>query len=212
MAWSRRVKWSRLPAQLIEHVAVATKVYLVRQCYYFFLNCLRLRCLLLPYREQARLVLQLLLHVYLIHEVTQTMDLCLLYLISILSYLLILIQVLKLQLTFHIELDSFYKIFICIFKWLPSVCWLICIVRTLQKPVLVLVELVLNLELYIIEIEKRYAWICILSDLNFNFFFCAQLHDKLDNGLQSWFFYHMLDITLHSLDVQTLQRLWQKRV
>jgi len=45
------------------------------------------------------------------------MNLYLLYLVSVFSNFLVLVYVLQLKLTFHIELEGLYQIFICILLW-----------------------------------------------------------------------------------------------
>lgn len=64
------------------------------------------------------------------------MNLYLLYLVSVFSNFLVLVYVLQLKLTFHIELEGLYQIFICILLW-----FLIVFAMTLQffcEPALVI--------------------------------------------------------------------------
>lgn len=101
-------------------------------------------------KVRVRLILQLLLQVDLIHEVTEAMNLYLLYLVSVFSNFLVLVYVLELELTLHIELEGLYQIFIRVLLW-----FLIVFAMTLQlffEPALVIHKLVLDLVLDIIEI------------------------------------------------------------
>ena len=64
------------------------------------------------------------------------MNLYLLYLVSVFSNFLVLVYVLQLKLTLHIELEGLYQIFICILLW-----FLIVFAMTLQffcEPALVI--------------------------------------------------------------------------
>ena len=61
--------------------------------------------------EKASLVLELLLQVYLVYQVSEAVDLYLLDLVSVFCYLLILWHVLYLKLAFNIKLKSFNQIF-----------------------------------------------------------------------------------------------------
>ena len=61
--------------------------------------------------EKASLVLELLLQVYLVYQVSEAVDLYLLDLVSVFCYLLILWHVLYLKLTFDIELKCLHKVF-----------------------------------------------------------------------------------------------------
>jgi len=94
--------------------------------------------------------LQLLLQVDLIHQVTEAMNLYLLYLVSVFSNFLVLVYVLQLELTLNIELEGLYQVFIRVLLW-----FLIIFAMTFQffcEPTLVIHKLVLDLVLDIIEI------------------------------------------------------------
>ena len=153
---SRGVKRIRLAAKSIEysHLVGAPLVvvpYLICDVHHFVLNSLSLLwLLLLGSVEKVRLILQLLLQVDLIHEVTEAMNLYLLYLVSVFSNFLVLVYVLQLELTLNIELEGLYQVFIRVLLW-----FLIIFAMTFQffcEPTLVIHKLVLDLVLDIIEI------------------------------------------------------------
>jgi hypothetical protein len=140
-------------------------------------------------------------------------NLNLLDLVSILSDLLVLVHVLDLKLALYIKLEGFDQILAGVLNGLPFIWvsrWVICL---FQESIFVLVELVLNLVLNIIEVERRNTLVHILSNLDLNFFLRIQFHLNLDNGLQARFLHHVLDIALHSRHVETwLHHLWLQRV
>jgi len=153
---SRRVERIRLAAKSIKYIhlvgaPLVVVPYLISDVHHFVLNSLSLLwLLLLGSVEKVRLILQLLLQVDLIHQVTKAMNLYLLYLVSIFSNFLVLVYVLQLELTLHIELEGLYQVFIRVLLW-----FLIIFAMTLQffcEPALVIHKLVLDLVLDIIEI------------------------------------------------------------
>lgn len=128
------------------------------------------------------------------------MNLNLLYLISVLSDFLVLIYVLDLELTLDIKLECLDKVLICVLGRLLIV---IVTLKLLRQSALVLHQLVLDLVLDVIEIQRRHIWVRVLSNLNLNFFLRTKLNDKLDYGLRGLLRHHVLDVALHTLNVDT---------
>jgi hypothetical protein len=133
----------------------STEVYLVAQ---------RDRLLLWLLAEVEILALQLLLQINLVHQISQAMNLYLLDLICVLCDLLVLVHILKLQLSLHIKLEGLHKVLICVLWRSPLVGVMHGLFLLLQQPALVLAQLVLNLVLNVVEIQRRNSWIGILRN------------------------------------------------
>ena len=143
--------------------------------------------------------MELLLQVDLIHQVSNAMNLYLLYLVSALCNFLVLIYVLDLELSLDVELEGLHQVLISVLGWLLVV--LAMALQLLGEPGFMLHQLALDLILDVIEIQRRDIRIRVLSNLNLNFFLRTQLDDQLDYGLSCWLGQHVLNIALHTLNI-----------
>ena len=132
----------RLTAKSIDHIhlvgaPLVVVPYLISNVHHLILNCLSLLwLLLLDSVENIWLILQLLLQIDLIHQVSQAMNLNLLYLVCVFSNFLVLVYVLQLKLALNIELKGFHQVFIGVLGW-----FLVILPMTIQffsEPALVI--------------------------------------------------------------------------
>jgi hypothetical protein len=130
------------------------------------------------------------------------MNLYLLDLVRVFSDLLVFIHILNLKLSLNIKLEGLYKVLVGVLERLLLAWILRGLLLLLQQPALVLVQLMLNLVLNVVEVQRRNSWVGVLSNLDLNFLLLVESNNNLNDGYNPWLLDHVLDITLNTLDLQ----------